>query len=85
MQAHMNVDGLNFFMILVFIKQELEANMPSKTFEIQLRNEQLYEAETRPTIFEQTTVEPKKNGFCKKILGSFKSPRNHNEQPLQLT
>ena len=42
--------------------------MPSKRIEIQISNwKKTYEAETRPTTFEQTPVEPKKKtDFVKK-------------------
>ena len=39
--------------------------MSRKTFEIQdSKLNKTYEVETRPTILEQTPVEPKKNWFC---------------------
>ena len=48
--------------------------MQARLFKLKLTTQQTYEAETSPTVFEQTQVEPKKNLLCKKTFRSFKSP-----------
>ena len=48
--------------------------MPSKTSEIELETEQYYEGEARPTIFEQTPIEPKTKLILYKNFKKFHVP-----------